>query len=312
MPEPKSLHIDAVLTNLSIQYKTEELIWEFLMPLIKVGKRSDKYYKYNKADSFTIPNDKIGPKSLPNEFDWGVSDDNYSVKDHALGDWLPQETIDNSDNPLQPEVDTNDFLNKLLALAQEKRVADIVFAAASYPSGNKTQLSGTAQWGGSADDPIDNISLAVETCFQRANTLVFGQDAWRKFRKLPEILDAVKSSSRFQGSPGGLATGIEVAGLFEVDRIVVGRARYNTAKEGQTASYSRLWGKHCAALYVEKNPGLKSITFGLTISEMLKQTQRDFDMKRGIKGAHYFKVAWNSDEKIVASDVGYLIEDAVA
>ena len=59
MPEPKSLHIDAVLTNLSIQYKTEELIWEFLMPLIKVGKRSDKYYKYNKADSFTIPNDKI-------------------------------------------------------------------------------------------------------------------------------------------------------------------------------------------------------------------------------------------------------------
>jgi len=30
-----------------------------------------------------------------------------------------------------------------------------------------------------------------------------------------------------------------------------------------------------------------------------------------VKGAHYFKVAWNSDEKIIASDAGYFIQDAV-
>ena len=40
-------------------------------------------------------------------------------------------------------------------------------------------------------------------------------------------------------------------------------------------------------------------------------TMRDFDPKRGVKGAHYIKVAWNSDEKIVASDLGYFIQDAV-
>ena len=133
-----------------------------------------------------------------------------------------------------------------------------------------------------------------------------------KFRALPEVLDAVKGATRFQGSPGGLATKTEVASLLEVDKLLVGRARYNTSKEGQTASYSRLWGKHMAALHVVKNPGIKSITFGLTISEMLRQTQRDFDKKRGVKGAHYFKVAWNSDEKVIASDLGYFIEDAVA
>lgn len=312
MPEPNQLHIDAVLTNMSVQYKNEELIWPFLMPQIKVGKRSDKYYQYTKADTYKIPNDQIGPTAMPNEHTWGVSNENYSVVDHALGDWLAQETIDNSDNPLQPEVDTNDYLNKWLELAQEQRVANKVFAAATYPSGNKVQLTGNDQWGGSSDDPIDDITEAIEACFVRANTLVFGQATWKKFRKLSEILDAVKGTSRYQGSPGGLATAPEVAGLFEVDRVLVGRARYNSAKEGQTASYARLWGKHCAALYVDPNPGIKTITFGLTISEMLKQTQRDFDKKRGIKGAHYFKVAWNSDEKIVASDVGYLIEDAVA
>ncbi len=313
MPTPKSLHVDAILSNLSVKYRNEDMIWPLLLPVIPVGKRSDKYFVYNKADSYRLADDKIGPKSLPNEADWGVSTDNYSVKDHALGDWLPQETIDNSDNPVQPEVDTNDFVNGLLDVAQEKRVADLVFAAGTYPTGNKVQLSGTGQWGGAADNPINDILTAVETCFVRANTLVFGQAAWQKFRTLPEVLDAVKSTTRYQGSPGGLATNLEVAALFEVSKVLVGRARYISSNEGQADTYARLWGKHCAALYVlPGTPGIKSITFGGTFSETRRQTQRDFDPKRGIKGAHFIKVAWNSDEKIIASDLGYFIQDAVA
>lgn len=312
MPEPTDLHIDAALSNLSVKYRNEEMIWPMILPIVKVGKRSDKFYKYNKEDSYKLADDRIGPKALPNEIDWGMAEDNYSVEDHALSDWLPQEDIDNADNPLQPEIDTVEFLNNGMDLQQEKRVADIAFVAASYPTGNKVQLSGTAQWGGSADDPINDVLTAVEGCFLRANTLVFGADAWKKFRALPEVLDAVKGSTRQQATPGGLATLGEVASLLEVNQILVGRGRYITTKEGQTATYARIWGKHCAALHVVKSPGVKSVTFGVTFAEMLKQTQRDFDKKRGIKGAHFFKVAWNSDEKVIASDLGYFIEDAVA
>lgn len=312
MPEPKDLHVDAVLSNLSIKYTNEDFIWDKVMPVIKVPKKSDVFYKYNKADSFRIVDDAIGPKSLPNEADWGTSTDNYSVKDHALGDWLPQESIDNADNPLQPEVSTNDFLNEVLSLRQEKRVVDKVFVATAYPVGNKTQLSGTAQFGGAADDPIGVLTTAIETCFKRANTLVFGANVWKTFRKLPEVLDAVKGATRYQGSPGGLATKEEVIALLEVQNLLIGRARYISTKEGQTDTYTRLWGNHVAALYVDPNPGIKSITFGGTFVEMLRQTMRDFDPKRGTKGAHYFKVAWNSDEHIIASDLGYFIEDAVA
>lgn len=311
MPEPTSLHKDAILSNMSVQYKNDTLIWPQVMPLVKVNKRSDAYYVYTKADSYTIPDDFLGPKSLPNEYDWGVSEGNYSVKDHGLGDWLPQAVIDNADNPLRAEIDTNDYLNRLLELAQEQRVATVIFTAANYPTGNKVTLAGDDQWSGSTDDPIDDVQTAIDACFQRANTLVFGLETWQVFRKLPEILDAVKSATRFQSS-GGLATQSEVASLFDVERVLIGRARYNTAKEGQTASYSRLWGKHMAALYVEPNPGIRSIAFGVTFAESFKMTSRDFDPKRGIKGAHFIKVAWNSDEKVIASDVGYLITDAVA
>lgn len=312
MPEPRTIHRDQTLSNLSVKYRNDTMIWPGVLPVVKVGKRSNMFFQYNKEDSFKLSDDKIGPKSRPNEIDWGVAQSNYSVKDHGLSDWVMQEEIDNADNPLQPEVDTNDFLNLLLDIAQEKRVADIVFAAGSYPSGNKVQLSGIGQWGSTADDPVGNILTAVETCFMRANTIVMGADVWMVFRKLPEVLDAVKGSSRYQGSPGGLATVDEVRGLFEVDNWLVGRGRYITSKEGQTPTYARLWGKHCAAMYVEKTPGIRSICFGVTFSESMRATYRDFDGKRGIKGAHFFKVAWNSDEKVIASDVGYFIQDAVA
>ncbi len=312
MPEARSLHIDAILTNLSVKYRNADMIWPLIMPVVQVGKRSDKFFRYNKEESFKLADDKIGPKSLPNEVDWGMTTDNYSVKDHALGDWLPQEVLDNADSPLQPEVDTNDFLNMLLDVAEEKRVADIVFNAASYPTGNKVALSGTAQWGGSTDNPINDIITAVEGCFIRANTLVFGIEAWQKFRQLPEILDAVKAATRFDATPGGLATQSEVASLFDVERVLIGRSRYISTKEGQTPTYTRLWGKHCSALHIAPNPGIKTITFGATFSETNRLTMRDFDPKRGVKGAHYVKVAWNSDEKVIASDLGYMIENAVA
>jgi hypothetical protein len=306
------LHKDAVLTNLSLKYANEEMIWRYALPVVPVNKRSDLFYKYNKEDSFRLADDALGPKSLPNEIDWGAATENYSVRDHGFGDWLPQEAIDNADTPVQPEIDTNDFLNLALDIAQEKRVVDVVFAPATYPTGNKVQLSGTAQWGDTADDPIGDVLAAIEGCFQRANTVIMGAEVWKVYRKLPEVLDAVKGATRFQASPGGLATVEEMRGLFEVENWVIGRARYNSAKPGQTPTYVRLWGKHCAALHVVRDPGIRSITFGMTFSEMPKGTFRDWDPKRGAKGCHYIKVAWNSDEKVVASDLGYLIQDAVA
>lgn len=312
MPEARDLHIDSVLSNLSVQYRNEEMIWRDIMPEVKVNKRSDLYWKYAKDNQFRNYDDKIGPRSMANEIDFAVGTDNYSVKDHALSDWVGQEEIDNADSPLAPESDSNDQINASLDLAQELRVAALAFVAATYPSGNKVTLSGASQWTGASDNPIKDVQDAVEGCFVRANTLVFGIDAWLVFRRLPEILDAVKAIAGTSLN-GGLATPSAVANLFEVDRVIIGRGRYITTKEGQTSTYARIWGKHMAALHIKAGDiGIRSVTFGKTFVETKRMTMRSFDEKRGLKGAHYIKTGWNSDEKIVASDLGYFIENAVA
>ena len=283
------------------------------MPVVKVGKRSDEYWVYNKADSYTIADDTIGPKSLPNEYDWGVQASPFHVTDRALSTWVPQEDVENADAPLQPMVDANDFLNLMLDLAQENRVAQTVFNTANYASSNILTLSGTSQWDQSAGNPIENILGAIEACFMKGNTVVMGADLWAVFRQLPMILDAVKSPSRFQSTPGGVATVEEMKGLFEIPNWVIGRARYNTAAYGLAQSYSRLWGSnYCAVLHVNPHPGLKTITYGVTFSETLRLTYHDFDGKRGIKGAHFLKVAWNQCEQIIAPDVGFLFVNPIS
>ncbi len=309
MPPTNELHVDSILTSLSIKYSHEMFIADEVLPMVNVTKRSDKYFVYKKS-SFDLVATAVGPKAQPNEVDWDVGTDNYSVSDYALADYLPLEDISNADVPLNPRADTNEFLNEMLSLDREKRVADLVFAEGKYDASNKLQLAGGNQWGGGDDDPIANVQTAVEGCFMRANTLVFGWQAWLAFRQLPEVLDAVKSSSRMQDTPGGLAMREEIAKLFEVDNVLVGRARINTAKKGQAKVYGRVWGNKMAALHVRKGAGVKTITFGKSFTQMPRRTQTMMDVKRGSAGAEYIKVGYNCDEKIVAKDLGYLIYDA--
>ena len=132
MPPSNELHVDAVLTNLSLKYVNEELIADMVLPIVKVVKRSNKFFVYDKKDTYKIVDSLVGPKAQPNEVDWAVGTDNYSVSDYALADYVPLEDADNADAPLDVRIDTNEFLNQWLALGREKRVADLVFAAATY------------------------------------------------------------------------------------------------------------------------------------------------------------------------------------
>lgn len=311
MPPTNDLHVDKILTNLSVKYRNERFLADMILPPVRVRKRSDKFFRYKKDNSFRIIDSAVGPKAQPNEVDWDLETDNYSVTDYALADYIPVENINNADTPLEPRVDTVEFLNELLAVDREKRVADLVFSADTYPASNKKTLAGTAKWGGSTDKPIEDVLEAVEGCFMRANVLVFGQEAWQKFRALPEVQRAVKVTAPNQVVSAGLVTAPEAASFFEVEKILVGRARYNSAKRGQGAAYARIWGKAMAALYVHPHPGLKTVAFGVSFMEMAKQTQTMLDPKRGAKGAEYIKVAYNSDEKIIASDLGYLLSGVV-
>lgn len=314
MAELREVHIDQRLSRLSIQYKNDEFIWDQVLPVTKVGKRSNKYTVYNKRDTYKLVDDSVAPHAFPTEITESLSTDNYSVEDHALAQWVEREQVDEADAGILPLIDANNNVMRELHLQQEKRVADLVFKTSSYDAGNVLTLASNARWDKAAGDPIANIEDQMAKCFMTPNTLVFGFEVWLALRRHPKILDAVKQSTRQAGqtnSTGGLAMPREIMELFGVSKILVGKARYDSANPGQSANYQRIWGKSMAALYVGPTMGEKVITFGKTFCETQFLTYRTVDGMRGVKGSYYVKVGWNSDQKIVAKDVGALISTAI-
>jgi hypothetical protein len=104
-----------------------------------------------------------------------------------------------------------------------------------------------------------------------------------------------------------------VASLFEVDRVIVAGAGYNTSKEGQTDTMSYIWGKNGILAYIAPRIQPKLMTLGLTYTWQQMQTERmrgtDEEDRKGTYirvGNHYY------DENLVSASAGYLIKNIVA
>lgn len=105
-----------------------------------------------------------------------------------------------------------------------------------------------------------------------------------------------------------------LAAAFRLDTVLVGESIYNTAAEGATASYSRIWGKSCALIRVESQPSRRRTqTFGYSFRFGQMETTAVFEELPGRAGGTYIKVSHSDDDKIVGgSNVGYLYTTVVS
>lgn len=307
------------LTAVAMAYRNPmaAYIADVAMPYVPVATQNFKYLVYTQADRYTVPNNLIGRKGMPNEVEFGATDVTATAVAYGLGDFVPQADVNEANAPganvypgLDPLGDAVEGIMDLNLLAREKRVAAIVHAAATYPSGRKVQLSGTDQWDDQVNsDPIDDILVGLDAPLARPNTMVLSNASWRVLRTHPKIAKAV------QGNDGDTAIVARqrVAELFELSGGVhVGQAFHNTAKAGQTASYSRVWGNHCALLHL--NPAAntnRGLTFGYTARWGGPIAGTEVEQRRGLLGGTNVWAGEFSVEVVSASDVGYFIEDCL-
>jgi len=307
MPDVANVHTDKILSNISEMYRNAAFVGLEMLPVVKVKKESDKYYKYNsKADRFRVPNNLRAPKSDSKTVDWKVTTDTYSCNEYALNDLIDDREKNNADKPLNMKVDTVEFLTDLNLLAQEKRIVDMLTDETVLTSYNA--LTGTDQWSDYTNsDPVGDIETGRNTIhgkiFKMPNTLLLGLEVYSQLKHHPDVIDRFKYVSK------GIITPEMLADLFEVEKVIIGKAGYNTANEGQTASYSYLWGKNAILAYVEKAPGIKKFSLGYTFKVGQNKTRT---ARIETKHSDWIEVGQIQDEEIVSVDCGYLIQTAVA
>ncbi|MEQ8318760.1 MAG: phage capsid protein [Rhodospirillales bacterium] len=302
--------VDPHLQAMAIAYRNQAYIADLVLPRVTVGKQEFKYLEYPIEETFALPDTHVGRRSRPNEVDLTATEQTDATDDYGLDDPIPQGDINDAPQGHSPVDKATIQLTDYIMLDREVRTSNLVFAATSYPTGNKIQLSSTSQFSDFDDsDPIGVITTGLDACLVRPNIMVIGSAAWTKLSQHPKILKSVHGNS----GDSGIARRQAVAELFELEEVLVGQSRLNTAKKGQTASLSRVWGKHISLIHRNRNADTRNgLTFGYTAEWGTRIAGSEADKDIGLRGGQRVRVGESVKEKIVAAQAGYFIEDAVA
>jgi len=301
-------HIDQYLTNFSRRISNEGFIAERLCTVVRVRKDSDKYAVYNNDHLRTVT-DERAPGSPPNEVDYGVGSATYSLVEHTLRDSVPDEELDNADEPFEPFEDAAAALQERIRLRLEKKVADLVFGTSTWT--NRETLSGTDQFDDYANsDPFtvieDAKSSVLSKSLRKPNIIVVGHQVFQKLVNHPDVVDRVKYTSSRSITPDMLAN------LFDVDEFLVGAAVENTAKEGQDDNLQYIWGKHIFVGYRSPRASLRTVTaVSLFRNRDFPRVERYRHHDQGAK-ATWVSYGDKFDVRQVADGAGFLITNAVS
>lgn len=329
---PGSVHVDTMLTNLSVAYLQNEagFIADKVFPRVPVAKQSDRYYTYS-VGAFNRDTARLrapGTASVTTHFEVDNTPTYYcDVYGQAMD--IAWETIANADAALDVERDAMEVVTRALAMKRERLWASTYFATsiwsnnrngvASSPSAGTSVYHWSDYTNGSPITDIRNAMTTVQVATgMRPNTLIVNRQVMDALEDHPEILDRIKYNSGSTTSPAAVTTQ-SLAALFGLSRVMISEAVVNTADQGQTDSQSFVMGKHALLCYVEPRPGLMKASAGYTFvwrgmgGNDLGVAMRRFDGESmQIKGAIKIDGQMSWDQKVVAADLGYFFNGIVA
>lgn len=299
--------VDPALSNVSIKYSNDTFIADLILPMIKTSKQTGKYFIYDKSN-LRIDKTTRAVGAGANETDIAVNPTGvFSCDDHALKGFVAQEIQDQADAPLNPLIDETEAITEKLMLDRENNAAVLLQNTSNLTQ--NTTLSGTSQWSDYVNsDPIGDIRTARTTVhqntFKKPNTIILSKLVIDMLSEHPAIIDRIKYSQL------GVTTEDLLAKIFKVDKILVGEAGSNTAKEGQTDSLSYVWGKGVIVAFISPQIHIKMLTLGATFTYSVRQVMRWYDFDK--KGTFIRVGDDNYQQVIIAAAAGYLIQNAIA
>ena len=315
MPQPtqSQVHVDAILTNMSIAYMNEmdSFVASRVFPTVNVQKQSDKYFTYTQADFYRDQAKTRADGTESAGSGYGLSTATYSSAVWALHKDIGDQVRANSDAPLDPDMDATRFLSHQMMIRQERDWATNFFTTGVWD----TDSTPSTLWSASGSDPIGNIETGKNTILSDtgylANTLVLSYNTYSVLKNHPDFVDRFKYTSADSIGPELMAR------LLEVDRVLVMKGVYNSAAEGGTASYAQIGDKDALLCYVAPQAGLMTASAGynfvwtgvgggLGTSTAVSRFRMDHLRSDRLE----IESAW--DFKVVGSPLGYFFSNAVA
>jgi hypothetical protein len=315
MPQPEihQVHqVDVPLTNVSIRYRQsdEVFIADKVFPVIPVSHLSDSFYKYDREQWYRSDAQLRAPGTESAGTGFSMSLDTYRCDVFAVHKDIDDQTRANADSQINLDVDAAELVTRHLLIKKEQDWINTFFANSVW--GTSTTPSNLwSDYG--ASDPIGDIETATLTMLEntgyRPNTLIMGPQVWSKLKNHPDYLDRIKYVQK-----GIVGTDLLSSLIDGNPRVMVPVGIKNTAVEPLAGSYDFFYGKHALLLYVEPSLTLNGVSAGATFSwtgyspggVSMRRFRMENIRSERIEGEMHY------DHKIIATDLGYFFNGAVA
>jgi hypothetical protein len=305
----RDLHIDVLLSNVAIGYSVGDTVAGAIAPVVGVGKQSNAYAIFSRADALRIEDTKRSPGTEANRVTRTLSSDTYYAQNYALKYPVTIEDRENAD-PIHAQNIINDgvrYITDKLMLDWEDRVAGQVNSTSNVGS----SAAVASEWDASASsDPLGDMNTALDNIQDltgtRGNRIVMGLAAWRSLRRNDQILNRLFGTN----NGGGYASRAQVASLLEVDQILIGAAYKNTGNEAQAESLSSIWGDNVLCYYTPNAPSRDEPSFMYSFRwnpaglPNMQAERHAFDSKTKTEEV---EVGYYQDEKITGDEYSFLL-----
>jgi hypothetical protein len=243
------LHVNALMTDMSAMYAQEDdvFIARDVFPIVPVTKVSDRYTVYSRADFNRNQMQKRAPGTTVKNIGYRVdTNPTYLCDVWALGKTIDDQQRGNADSVFNLDLEATRLLTTQSLINREYAWMSTFFvpgvwsnqwtgAAAATPP--YPTVPGGAysfmKWSNPSSKPIQDIrnlkQIVQLTSTYRANKMVIGRPTFDVLVDHPDFVDRVKYG---QTAPRPAKVVLEaLAEIFEMDKVHVSDAIYNTAGE---------------------------------------------------------------------------------
>ena len=249
-PNQTALHIDQLLTNLSLQVlqNPEGFVAGKVFPDVPVAKQSDKYAVIPQDDFLRDDMQLRADATESSGSGWKTSQDNYYCDVYAHHTDIGRQAQANADAQFQVRENTTKFLTHKALIKKERLFVEKAFKTGVWTteragvSGSPVAGTSVKQWNDPVSTPIEDIdevklAMQIKTGGYRPNLMVMPRTVYNVLKEHPDIQVRIRNGAQ-AGAPGtGYAHITEgmLAALFEVDELLIMDKVFNTAGENLPA-----------------------------------------------------------------------------
>lgn len=310
------VHIDTPLSSISTAYMQEQtdFVAGRVFPVVPVEKQSDKYFTWPKNTFFRNRASIWTPGTHMKGSQFDLSTDDYLAEFRAFEHPLRWDLRDNADAALQFERAPVEYVTRMLLLNREVEWASAFMTTGIWAT-DVTGGTDFTQWSDyDNSDPIKDFRdarlLVKKNTGYTPNTCVLAQEVYEVLADHPLLKELYKYTGTAILTPDLVARALRVERLY-----IAGGIQITSGEGASTETYDWIFAKRGWLGYVAPRPGLMTPSAGYIFSwrgftqgfevgiERIPDRRVKADFTQGFSAYAL---------KVVASDLGYLFDTAVA